>query len=74
VGTYTVLARTQEPPTLATPFGTCSPHAVEVAIRLDPGAPEAVRFDVSKFAWIGSSGADGVVLTVRQDLPYHHFE
>lgn len=34
---------------------------------------EAVRFDVSKFAWIGSSGADGVVLTVRQDLPYHTF-
>lgn len=35
---------------------------------------EAVRFDVTKFAWIGSSGADSVVLTVRQDLPYHSFE
>ena len=35
---------------------------------------EAVRFDVTKFAWIGSSGADSVVLTVRQDLPYHTFE
>jgi tripartite-type tricarboxylate transporter receptor subunit TctC len=34
----------------------------------------AVRFDVNKFAWIGSSGPDGVVLTVRQDLPYHTFE
>jgi tripartite-type tricarboxylate transporter receptor subunit TctC len=34
----------------------------------------AVRFDVNKFAWIGSSGPDGVVLTVRQDLPYHNFE
>ena len=34
---------------------------------------EAVRFNVSKFAWIGSSGADGVVLTVHQDLPYHTF-
>lgn len=35
---------------------------------------EAVRFDVTKFAWIGSSGSDGVVLTVRPDLPYHTFE
>lgn len=34
----------------------------------------AVRFDVNKFAWIGSSGPDGVVLTVRQDLPYQTFE
>jgi tripartite-type tricarboxylate transporter receptor subunit TctC len=35
---------------------------------------EAVRFDVTKFAWIGSSGADGVVLTIRSDLPYKTFE
>ena len=34
---------------------------------------EAVRFDVSKVALIGSSGADGVVLTVRQDLTNHKF-
>ena len=35
---------------------------------------EAVRFDVTKFAWIGSSGSDGVVLTIRSDLPYNTFE
>jgi tripartite-type tricarboxylate transporter receptor subunit TctC len=35
---------------------------------------DAVRFDVTKFAWIGSSGSDGVVLTVRSDLPYKTFE
>ena len=35
---------------------------------------EAVRFDVRKLEWIGSSGSDGVVLTVRADLPYKTFE
>ena len=35
---------------------------------------EAVRFDITKFAWIGSSGSDGVVLTIRSDLPYKTFE
>ncbi|HKY07134.1 MAG TPA: hypothetical protein VJQ55_02790, partial [Candidatus Binatia bacterium] len=35
---------------------------------------EAVRFDVTKFAWIGSSGSDGVVLSIRSDLPYKTFE
>ena len=35
---------------------------------------DAVRFDVRKFEWIGSSGADGVVLTIRSDLPYKTFE
>jgi tripartite-type tricarboxylate transporter receptor subunit TctC len=35
---------------------------------------EAVRFDVTKFAWIGSSGSDSVVLTIRSDLPYKTFE
>jgi tripartite-type tricarboxylate transporter receptor subunit TctC len=35
---------------------------------------DAVRFDVTKFAWIGSSGSDGVVLTIRSDLPYKTFE
>jgi len=34
----------------------------------------AVRFDITRFAWIGSSGSDGVVLTVRADLPYKTFE
>jgi len=33
-----------------------------------------VRFDVRKFDWLGSSGSDGVVLTIRSDLPYKTFE
>jgi len=35
---------------------------------------DALRFDVTKFAWIGSSGSDGVVLTIRSELPYKTFE
>lgn len=31
---------------------------------------EQVRFDVRKFQWIGSSGADGVMFSIRPDLPY----
>jgi len=35
---------------------------------------EQVRFDVRKFQWIGSSGADGVALSIRADLPYRTFD
>jgi tripartite-type tricarboxylate transporter receptor subunit TctC len=35
---------------------------------------EQVRFDVRKFQWLGSSGADGVALSVRSDLPYKTFD
>jgi tripartite-type tricarboxylate transporter receptor subunit TctC len=35
---------------------------------------DGVRFDVRKFEWLGSSGSDGVVLTIRADLPYKSFE
>ena len=31
---------------------------------------DAVRFDLRKFEWLGSSGADGVALSIRADLPY----
>ena len=31
---------------------------------------EQVRFDVLKFQWLGSSGADGVMFSIRPDLPY----
>ena len=31
---------------------------------------DAVRFDLRKFEWLGSSGADGVALSIRVDLPY----
>lgn len=34
---------------------------------------EQVRFDVRKFQWLGSSGADGVALSIRADLPYKTF-
>ena len=35
---------------------------------------EQVRFDVRKFLWIGSSGADGVAFSIRSDLPYKTFD
>jgi tripartite-type tricarboxylate transporter receptor subunit TctC len=35
---------------------------------------DGVRFDVRKFEWLGSSGSDGVVLTIRSDLPYKTFD
>jgi tripartite-type tricarboxylate transporter receptor subunit TctC len=34
---------------------------------------KAVRFDLRKFGWLGSTGPDGVVLAVRPDLPYKTF-
>jgi len=30
----------------------------------------AVRFDLRKFEWLGSSGADGVAMAIRPDLPF----
>jgi tripartite-type tricarboxylate transporter receptor subunit TctC len=35
---------------------------------------EQVRFDVRKFQWLGSSGADGVMFSIRSDLPYKTFD
>ena len=35
---------------------------------------EQVRFDVRKFQWLGSSGADGVAFSIRSDLPYKTFD
>jgi tripartite-type tricarboxylate transporter receptor subunit TctC len=35
---------------------------------------DTVRFDVRKFEWLGSSGADGVALAIRADLPYKTYE
>src|SRR6476660_5487767 len=31
---------------------------------------EQVRFDVRKFQWLGASGADGVMFSIRPELPY----
>jgi tripartite-type tricarboxylate transporter receptor subunit TctC len=33
-----------------------------------------VRFDVRKFEWLGSSGPDGAMFSVRADLPYKSFK
>ena len=33
-----------------------------------------VRFDIRKFHWLGSSGADGVMFSIRPDLPYKTFD
>jgi len=33
-----------------------------------------VRFDVRKFEWLGSSGPDGAMFSIRADLPYQSFK
>ena len=33
-----------------------------------------VKFDLRKFAWIGSAGSEATVLAVRSDLPYKTFD
>lgn len=35
---------------------------------------EGVKFDMTKFAWIGSASSEVTVLTIRSDLPYNSFE
>jgi len=35
---------------------------------------DAARFDLRRFHWLGSSGADGVALSVRADLPYKSWD
>jgi tripartite-type tricarboxylate transporter receptor subunit TctC len=35
---------------------------------------EQARFDARKFHWLGSTGADGVALSIRADLPHKNFE
>jgi len=34
----------------------------------------AVRFDVRKLEWLGSSGAEGAIFSIRPDLPYKTFQ
>src|SRR5215475_14572196 len=34
----------------------------------------AVRFDVRAFEWLGSSGSEGALFSIRPDLPYNTFE
>ncbi len=33
-----------------------------------------VKFDMTKFAWIGSAGSEATVMVIRSDLPYKTFE
>ena len=33
-----------------------------------------VKFDLTKFAWIGSAAGESTVLTIRADLPYQNFD
>jgi tripartite-type tricarboxylate transporter receptor subunit TctC len=35
---------------------------------------EGVKFDMTKFAWIGSAASESTILTIRSDLPYKTFE
>jgi tripartite-type tricarboxylate transporter receptor subunit TctC len=35
---------------------------------------QAVRFDVRKFQWIGSTGPDGTLFAIRSTLPYKSFK
>jgi len=35
---------------------------------------DGVKFDITKFAWIGSSAVEGTVFTLRSDLPYKTVE
>jgi tripartite-type tricarboxylate transporter receptor subunit TctC len=34
----------------------------------------AVRFDARRFEWLGSSGAEGAMFSIRPDLPYKTFQ
>ena len=34
----------------------------------------AVRFDVRKFEWLGSSGSEGALFSIRPDLPHQTFQ
>jgi tripartite-type tricarboxylate transporter receptor subunit TctC len=44
-----------------------------VALAQLAGLPQ-VRFDVTKFEWLGSSGSDGSLFSIRADLPYKTFK
>jgi tripartite-type tricarboxylate transporter receptor subunit TctC len=35
---------------------------------------QGVKFDITKFAWIGSAANESTILAIRADLPYKNFE
>jgi tripartite-type tricarboxylate transporter receptor subunit TctC len=44
-----------------------------VAMAQLAGLPQ-VRFDIQQFEWLGSSGSDGALFSIRADLPYKTFK
>src|SRR5580704_10707133 len=44
-----------------------------VAMAQLAGLPQ-VHFDIQKFEWLGSSGSDGALFSIRADLPYKTFQ
>src|SRR5262245_4684340 len=35
---------------------------------------DGVKYDITKFAWIGSAANESTILAIRADLPYKNFE
>jgi tripartite-type tricarboxylate transporter receptor subunit TctC len=35
---------------------------------------QGVKFDMTKFAWVGSAASESTILAIRADLPYKNFE
>lgn len=35
---------------------------------------QGVKFDMTKFAWVGSAASESTILAIRSDLPYRSFE
>src|SRR5258708_17657730 len=35
---------------------------------------QGVKFDMVKFAWVGSAANEATILAIRNDLPYKNFE
>jgi len=61
-------------------YNLAKPDGLTIGL-VDRGLPvaqllkvEGVKFDVTKFAWIGSAAVEGTVLCIRSDLPYKTFE
>jgi tripartite-type tricarboxylate transporter receptor subunit TctC len=48
-------------------FNRALPHAQVLKM-------EGIKFDVRKYAWIGSAAVEGTVLSIRTDLPYKTYD
>src|SRR5262249_60576556 len=54
----------------ALPLRAANPQVAPAHLSTVP----AVRFDVRKFEWLGSSGSEAALLSIRRDLPYKTFQ